>query len=61
MDVTVPDGVAARIRVDQGISEVRVDPRFPLVGGVYKSPDYETAANAVDLDIDAGAASIRIH
>jgi hypothetical protein len=61
MDITIPDGVAARIRVDQGVSEVRIDPRFPLVGGMYKSPDFESAANSVDLDIDAGAASIKIH
>jgi hypothetical protein len=61
MDITIPDGVAARISVDHGVSEVQVAARFPRVGGVYKSPDFETAANAVDLDIDAGAASIRIH
>jgi hypothetical protein len=61
MDITIPDGVSARIRIDQGISDVKVDGRFPLIGGMYKSADFETAANAVDLDIDAGAANIRIH
>lgn len=60
MDITIPDGVSARIKIDHGLSEVKVDGRFPRVGGVYKSPDFETAANAVDLEIDAGAASIRI-
>ena len=61
MDITIPDGVSARIKIDHGLSEVKIDGRFPRVGGVYKSPDFETAANAVDMDIDAGAASIRIH
>lgn len=61
MDVTIPPGVAARIRIDHGASDVKVDPRFPRIGGVYKSADYETAANTVDLEIDAGAASVRIH
>ena len=61
MDVTIPPGVAARIRIDHGASDVKVDARFPRVGGVYKSPDFETAADTVDLDIDAGAATIRIH
>ena len=61
MDVTVPPGVAARIKIDHGASDVKVDPRFPRVGGVYKSPEFESAANAVDLDIDAGAAQIKIH
>jgi hypothetical protein len=61
MDITIPDGVAARIKIDHGASNVNVDARFPRVGGVHKSADFETAANAVDLDIDAGAAQIRIH
>jgi hypothetical protein len=61
MDITIPDGVAARIKIDHGVSDVKVDARFPRVGGVYKSTDFESAANAVDLNIDAGAAQIRIH
>ncbi len=60
LTVIVPEGVAARIRVDSGVSDVRVDPRFPRAGNVYQSPDYETAANAVDIDIDAGAAQITV-
>lgn len=60
IDITIPDGVAARIKIDQGASDVKVEARFPRVGGVYKSADFENAANAVDLDIDAGAAQIRI-
>lgn len=61
MDVTIPPGVAARIKIDQGASDVKVDGRFPRVGDIYKSDGFDTAANAVDLDIDAGAANIRIH
>jgi hypothetical protein len=58
--VIVPQGVAARIRIDTGVSDVKVDSRFPRVGNVYQSPDYESAANAVDMDIDAGAAQIAV-
>lgn len=61
MDITIPPGVAARIKIDQGASDVKVDGRFPRVGDIYKSDDFDSAANAVDLDIDAGAATIRIH
>ncbi|MEW6242060.1 MAG: hypothetical protein AB1564_14745 [Chloroflexota bacterium] len=60
LTVIVPAGVAARIRVDSGVSDVKIDSRFLRVGGVYQSPDYETAANAVDMDIDAGAAQITV-
>lgn len=59
--LTVPEGVSARIRVSQGVSDVKVDQaRFPRSGDVYQSPDFETAANAVEMQIDAGAAEIRV-
>lgn len=60
LTVIVPQGVAARIRVDSGVSDVRVDARFPRVDNVYQSPDYESAVNAVDMTIDAGAAQITV-
>lgn len=61
LEVVVPEGVAARIKIDQGISSVNVDEaRFPRIGGIYKSPDFDSASNAVDLTIDAGAAQIKV-
>ncbi len=60
--VRVPSGVAARIRAGGGLSSVNVDRnRFPRQGGVYQSPDYETASNKVDLKIDTGVGSINVH
>jgi hypothetical protein len=57
--LTVPEGTAARVRVSQGVSSVRIDEtRFPRAGDFYQSPDFEAAANAVDIKIDAGAADI---
>ncbi len=60
--VTVPAGVAARIEVDEGLSSVRIDEsRFPhRRGGVYASPDYERAANRVDIVIEAGASRVEV-
>jgi hypothetical protein len=61
LTLKIPEGVAIRARVSQGVSEVRVDQaRFPRSGDFYQSPDFESAANAVDLKIDAGAAQINI-
>jgi len=61
LDITIPEGVSGRIRTSVGAAEVKVDTtRFPLAGGVYQSPDFDTAANAVDMTIDAGAASIKV-
>lgn len=58
---TVPEGVAARIQVDSGLSSIDIDrTRFPRVGNYYKSEDYETAANKVDINADFGAGSLSI-
>jgi hypothetical protein len=61
LEVIIPDGLSARIRTSLGAADLKVDlSRFPRNGSYYQSPDYGTAENAVDMTIDAGAASIRI-
>jgi N-terminal domain of toast_rack, DUF2154/Domain of unknown function (DUF5668) len=62
LEIIVPDGVSARIHASLGAADMKVDEsRFPRNGRYYQSPDYDTAANAVDINIDAGAASIKIN
>ena len=57
----VPEGVAARIQVDSGLASIDINrDRFPRMGGYYKSADYETAANKVDINADFGAGSLSI-
>jgi hypothetical protein len=62
VEVRVPAGVAARIEAHSGLAEVKVDrSRFPRVGsGLYESPDYETAANKVDLRVEAYLGSLEV-
>lgn len=61
VDLTVPEGVAARITIEGGLTETTIDQaRFPKVGNHYQSPDYETAANRVDLDVETGVGSVTI-
>ena len=61
LEVIIPDGLSARIRASLGAADMQIDEsRFPRNGSYYQSPDYDSAANAVDMSIDAGAASIRI-
>jgi hypothetical protein len=54
--------VAAQIRHRGGLSTFTIDQsRFPQVDeGVYRSPDYDTAQNRVDLDIETGVTTIRV-
>ncbi len=61
LTITIPDGLSARIKASVGAVDMKVDEsRFPRSGGYYQSADYETAVNAADITIDAGAASIKI-
>jgi hypothetical protein len=61
LEVTIPEGVSARIHASVAAGDLKVnEARFPRNGRYYQSPDYETAANAADLTIDAGAASVKI-
>jgi hypothetical protein len=62
VNITVPEGVAARIQTRGGLSSIQVDTqRFPQVGGVYQSMDYETSANKVEMDIQIGVGSVNIN
>ena len=59
--IRVPSGVAARIRVGGGLAGITVDKsRFPRMGDVYQSPDYDTAPNKVDVDVETGVGSIDV-
>ncbi len=61
LTIHVPQGVAARIHATHGVSDVKVDQsRFPRNGEYYQSPDYETAQDAAEIRIEAGAAEIKI-
>ena len=61
--IRVPDGVAAWIRGETDIPGLELDiARFPIVlsGGGYRSADYDTARNRVDLTAVSNAGSIKI-
>jgi hypothetical protein len=59
--IQIPMGVAARIKAVGALAGVTIDKgRFPREGGVYQSPDYETAENKADIDIEMGAGSISV-
>ncbi len=62
ISLRVPEGVAARMRIHSGLAEIAVDTsRFARVGSEeYRSPDYDTATNKVDIDIQTGLASVHV-
>lgn len=62
IDITVPEGVAARIRLDQGASAQNLNlSRFPALSeNIYQSPDFDTAANKVEFNLEGGANSVTV-
>jgi hypothetical protein len=61
LEMIIPAGLSARISASVAAGDLKVnETRFPRNGRYYQSADYETAANAVDITLDAGAASIKI-
>jgi hypothetical protein len=59
--IEIPHGVAASIRSHGGLSSVNIDrARFPRSGNVFRSEDYETSNNRVELDIEMGVGSVTV-
>ncbi len=61
VDVRVPGGVAARIKANGALATINVDQtRFPGSGNAYQSPDYESAANKVEIEIETGVGAVSV-
>ena len=57
----IPEGVAAHIQTKGGLAAVTVDrARFPQTEGAYRSPDFETAENRVEIEVETGVGSVDI-
>lgn len=57
----VPSGVAASIQVRSALAGIHVNrQRFPETAGGFRSPDYDRAANKVDISIDTGMGAIEV-
>jgi len=62
INISIPGNVSAKIQIVGAISSVNINTqRFPRQADVYVSPDYESAANRLDLRVECGVGSIDIH
>jgi hypothetical protein len=63
ISIDVPENVAARISHKGGLSTLEVNEnRFPSVGNNrYQSPDYEQAADKVDITLETGVTTVEIN
>ena len=58
--LTVPDGVAARIRGRMSLGSINVADRFPRVADGFESPDFDAATNRVEVSVSGGVGSLRV-
>ena len=61
LEVTVPDGVAAKIKADVSLSAFDVDKgRFPQQDAYYVSDNFDTAQNRIYLIIDCDVGRVQV-
>jgi hypothetical protein len=60
LTIRIPEGVAVRIESSAGLGAVSVSGDYRRQGDVYVSPDFETAANRIDLHATSGIGGITI-
>jgi hypothetical protein len=67
VNIRVPEGVAARIRISSGLMGIDVDQvRFPMSAEsepghkVFQSPGYETSLHQAEIIVESGLGSISI-
>ncbi len=59
--VRLPGALAARIHATTGMGKVIVEPRFAkLEAGLYQSPEYDNAADKLDISIKSGAGNVSV-
>lgn len=58
--IRIPEGMAARVRVRQGIGSFSVDRSFERQGDWYVTTGYDQAEHKVTLDVSGGIGEVRI-
>jgi hypothetical protein len=60
MTIRVPTGVAVRIEASAGLGDIDVSGNYRRQGDSYVSPDFDSAANRIELHASSGIGSITI-
>jgi predicted membrane protein len=58
--ISIPAGVAVRLALSTGLGSIDVPDSYRQAGNGYVSPDFDTAANRVDLTVSSRAGDITI-
>jgi len=61
LEITIPDGVAIKLMADADLSILKVDEsRFPRKGDYYVSPDFASAKNRVEIELDCDLSRVQV-
>jgi hypothetical protein len=60
LNIKIPEGAAARIKVDTGLGNISADSRFTKRDDTYETADYNSATNKIDLELDMGVGNVEI-
>ena len=62
IELTVPDELPAHVKVDKGLAHVEVDEPFVEGSdGRWETPNYQSAAEKVDINVGTGVGNVSIH
>ncbi len=60
--IRMPGDMAVKILATTGLGKIIMDPRFGHVDkNTYQSPDYDTAANKVEITVKSGAGDVSVN
>ncbi len=62
LEIRIPENVAAQIRINGALLDTNdIDQsRFPKYGDIFSSPDYASAANKIDITVEAGVGKLLV-
>ena len=61
LEVIIPQGMAARVKAEVDLGTLNIDEtRFPKTGDYYQSPDFNTAQNRIELELDCALAAVQV-
>jgi hypothetical protein len=60
LTLEIPSGIAARLRIDRGLSALTLSARFAPQGQYYETSDWTTNQNRVDIQLSMGVGALTI-
>jgi len=61
LEIIIPHGVAVKLVTDTDLSILKVDEhRFPRNGDYYVSPDFASAKNRIEIELDCDLSRVQV-